>query len=346
MIVPLLIGTIAVVFMFQINTYIYVGKTFNLDNIPTKALLQYILYETPSYLNMTFAVGMALGSSLAMSRLARESELTAVRSTGTSIWRALFPFIFMGMLVAGLNYYVAERVMPRATKRSKEIAYRIGIVGLAENLKENAIVPLEHLTLFVGHVQKINDQEMKLERVMILKQDQPGEMLLIVTPNGRYKQGEWTFSDARVVTWAGDDIRPALARELTIHEPILTDALFSKQDFPEERTADQLREAIALLKSQGMSYKNTEVELNNRYAVPFACIVFGLVGPVFAIYFARSGGFTGVLLSIVMVMLYYNAWVISTQILPKWDFIPGWFAAWLPNILFATLGLIGIRRLE
>jgi len=41
-----------------------------------------------------------------------------------------------------------------------------------------------------------------------------------------------------------------------------------------------------------------------------------------------------------MVLIYYNAFVISTEILSKVDFIPAWVAAWAPNIIFTLLGVL------
>jgi lipopolysaccharide export system permease protein len=346
MIVPFLIGTVTVVLMFQANTYIYLGKTFNLENVPTQAIFQFILYQTPSYVNMTLAVGMALGTSLAMSRIARESELTAIRAAGTRILRTLLPFLFVGVLVGLANFYIAEKVMPPATRKANEIGYRVGIVGMASSLKENAIVPLKGLTVMVGLVRKNAVEDLALERVVILKQERAGELLITLAPRGRYLNGEWSFENAMLLHWAGEDVRPATAKRMVINERILTDALFAQAPVPEEKTMADLQRSIALGREHNTPVKQIEVDLHERLAVPAACVVFALVGPVFAIVFARSGGFVGVLLSIVMVLLYYNAFVISTQILSKYDSVPGWLAAWLPNILFAILGVLGVRRLE
>ena len=346
MFVPFLIGTVAVVLMFQANTYIYLGKTFNLENVPTQAVLQFILYQTPSYVNMTLAVGMALGSSLAMSRIARESELTAMRAAGTRILRTLLPFLFVGVLVGLGNYYVAERIMPKATKKANEIGYRVGIVGMASSLKENAIVPLQNQTVMVGLVRKKGLEDLDLERVLIFRQERINEYLFVFADRGKYLNGEWSFADARIWKWSGDEVVPLGAKRMVLNERILTEALFAQAPVTEERTTEDLRRDISLGRQHNTPVKGLEVDLHERYAVPAACVVFGLVGPVFAIIFARSGGFVGVLLSIVMVLLYYNAFVISTQILSKYEWMPAWGAAWTPNILFTVLGIIGIRRLE
>ena len=98
MFVPFLIGTIAVVLMFQINELIALYKNFNLNAVPMTAVLQVILFKTPAYLNMTLPVGVSLASSLAISRLTRESELTAIRSAGVSILRVVRPVMIAGVV--------------------------------------------------------------------------------------------------------------------------------------------------------------------------------------------------------------------------------------------------------
>ncbi len=115
---------------------------------------------------------------------------------------------------------------------------------------------------------------------------------------------------------------------------------------PEEKTLSELKEQIEVDKQLGRSSKADEIKYHVKFSVPAACIVFALVSPVFAILFARTGGFVGVLISIVMVLLYYNGFVIGTQILSKYEFMHPWMCAWVTNIVFGVLGLIAIRRLE
>lgn len=346
MCVPFLIGTGSVVLMFQANAFIYLGKTFNLENVPIQAIWQFIFYNTPGYLNQTLAVGMSLGSSLAMSRFARESELTALRAVGTSIRRTLVPILGVGVVVAIGNFFLAEKVMAPATQKAYEIGYRIGLVAMGPNLKQNAVIQLRELTIVVGQVQRNGKENLSLERVMIVRQDKPKELTVTLAPKGLYNNGVWTFTNARIWNWAGDDFRPAEAKTVVVNERILTDGLFALAPVPEEKTAAELQQQINLAREHHEPTKRLEVGLQQRFAIPAACVVFSLVGPVFAIMFARSGGFVGVMLSIILVWLYFNAMVISTEILSKLEFMPAWLAVWLPNILFASLGAWGVRRLE
>ena len=345
MIVPFLIGTVAVVLMFQINTYIYLGKTFNLDNVPTKAVLQYIYFQTPQYLNMTLSVGTALGSSLALSRIARESELTAIRATGARITRVLAPVVMFGIMVAGFNYYVAERIMPSFTRRADNLANQIGVLGMAADLKANAVISLDKFTATFGLIHKVGQNELDFDDVWMFDHPGVGQENVYYAKGGHYKAGIWSFRDAYLRKFDGLSVTPIKAAKMTINQRIFTDNLFAPLP-PEASTAKQLKEQIDLARRNHIDSKPTEVKYLIRYSVPAACIVFAMVGPIFAIVFARSGGFMGVLLSIIMVLVYYNAFVISTEILSKLAFVPAWAAAWLPNILFTLVGLIAIRRLE
>ncbi|HZH99158.1 MAG TPA: LptF/LptG family permease, partial [Fimbriimonadaceae bacterium] len=104
--------------------------------------------------------------------------------------------------------------------------------------------------------------------------------------------------------------------------------------------------AIKSLRQQGRDVTELQVKYHTRYSMPASCIVFALVGPVFAIWLGRSGGFVGVLLSILLVFLYYNLFVISTEIFGKNGWLDPVTSAWLPNAAFLVLGLFGLRRLE
>src|SRR5579859_208265 len=107
LLVPFLLGTVAVVLMFQANLLIFLFKTFSLSSVPISGIAKLLLYKTPFFLNMTLPVGTALATSLAMSRLTRESELTAFRAAGAPILRVMLPISLFGMLVGFANYYLA-----------------------------------------------------------------------------------------------------------------------------------------------------------------------------------------------------------------------------------------------
>ena len=108
----------------------------------------------------------------------------------------------------------------------------------------------------------------------------------------------------------------------------------------------ELNDGIKNSVATGSEVRRFRLSLYDKFFVPLSCFVFSFVSPMFAILFARSGGFTGVLLSFVMALAYYNLYIISTQILSKVDSIPPLVLSALPDLLFIALGIWAVRKLE
>lgn len=350
MIVPFLIGTVVVVMMFQINTYMWLAKTFNLDNVPASAVYQYIMYKTPEFMKMTLAVGTAMGSSLAMTRIARESELTAMRAAGIRILRVVFPVAVFGLFVAFLNFWLVERVVPVSTKRANEIARGAAILGADSNtFASHGMFKLGKYTVWYDEMQRLkaNTFDLEMRNVLLIEQRSAGKINLTTAKKVTlYQKGLWTFSDGYLYMLEGPDLkvlRPV--KKFEVRDRVVVDSLFGGS-MPEEQTMEQLKANIASKRKLNSDTRRDEIELQTRYSVPVACLIFSIISPVFAIAFSKNGGFVGVLVAFVTVLLYYNAFVTSTEILGKIREVPPWVAAWTPNMIFFALGIVFLRRLE
>lgn len=345
LIVPFLIGTVAVIMMFQANTYIYLGKNFNLKNIPTAAVFQLIFYSTPSYLWMTLPVGTALGTSLAMTRIVRESELTAMRAAGARIFRVILPLGLFGVLVSAADYYVIDYLNPAASEKAEKLSIQIGMMGYAPDVKTNTIIQLRQYAASFGSVVR-KGEDLQISKILLIEQPEPDVTVLTTADHATYHDGIWKFQNAFYRFLKGQDLVTAKPKgDFTVNQKIVTGDLFQAPAL-KEQTSQQIRESIEAAKKIGQDTKQLEVNYHIKFSVPAACLLFAFVAPIFAIKFARGGAFVGVLLSMGLVILYYNGFVISTQILSKLDFVSGPMAAWLPDIVFALLGAIALRRLE
>jgi lipopolysaccharide export system permease protein len=80
------------------------------------------------------------------------------------------------------------------------------------------------------------------------------------------------------------------------------------------------------------------VEIHKRYAIPFTCIIFGLIGVPLGIQPRRSGRSHGFVSSILILLAYYIS-LTAFEILAMHHTIPAFLAGWAPNFLFGGLGL-------
>lgn len=346
MVTPFITGTVAVVFMFQANELIAILKTFNPDNVPPLAILQLILYKSPAFLNLTLPIGVSLGASLAMSRLVRESELTALRAAGIPIRRVLVPIALFGAAVGVGNYYIVERVTPAAELESRKLISQTTLLSLAPDFQPNVTISLRNGIAYIGSVARQPGNAVALSDLVLFERPKAGETWILSAKSGVYTEGVFRLKEVVAFVVEGSDLRSVETNEeVVINERIIVQDLFLPR-MENEQTQDQLREAIEEGKRQNRDTRKLEVTYHTRYSVPASCLFFALTSPIFAIWLARSGGLVGVMLSVFSVGLYYNAFVVSTEIFGRNGWVSPWMSAWLPNILFVVLGLIALRRLE
>jgi len=105
-----------------------------------------------------------------------------------------------------------------------------------------------------------------------------------------------------------------------------------------EMSSDELNEKIRKMKILGEDTTSQEVELHKRYAIPFACIVFGLIGVPLGIQPRRSARAYGFILTLFITLGYYMSLTASDMLAIK-KMIPPLLAGWMPNLLFSGLGV-------
>ncbi len=86
-----------------------------------------------------------------------------------------------------------------------------------------------------------------------------------------------------------------------------------------------------------------QVEIQKKYSIPFACIIFVLVGAPLAIRMGRSGMNMAIGLSIVFFLVYYVC-LIGGEKLADRGFVNPFLAMWAPNLIFGALSIVFLRK--
>jgi lipopolysaccharide export system permease protein len=85
------------------------------------------------------------------------------------------------------------------------------------------------------------------------------------------------------------------------------------------------------------------VEIHKKFSIPFACIIFVLVGSPLAIRMGRSGMNMAIGLSILFFLVYYVC-LIGGEKLADRGLVKPFISMWLPNIIFFVLASILLRK--
>jgi LPS export ABC transporter permease LptG len=106
-----------------------------------------------------------------------------------------------------------------------------------------------------------------------------------------------------------------------------------------EMSVPELRERIAGMRAAGESPHNEIFELQKRYSIPAACLVFGLIGLALGATNRRDAKLAGFVVGVAVIFSYYLLLWFG-QSLVRGQLVPSWLAAWLANIVLGTLGVM------
>ncbi len=95
----------------------------NYKGVAPSALLNYYLYSFPEIISKLLPVACLLGTILTLSSLSKANELIALFASGMSLLRVTTPILLWVVLISGLGYWSADRILPKTTKEKNYILY-------------------------------------------------------------------------------------------------------------------------------------------------------------------------------------------------------------------------------
>jgi len=311
-----------------------------LKGMPLLVALQIFIYRLPSIVIYIFPMAMLLAALLAFGRLSANSEVVAFRASGISLNRLMYPVLFLGLLVSLTNLAFSEIVVPEANKASKNLLLETSTKH-SPKIQKNIFVPeVENGTLKrIFYADNISGSTMNN---VIVQEFTDGKLSQILTA----KQAKWQSQDN---TWKfeGGIIYPLAEsgeyKHLIKFEEQSIAIKYTPADFyvgdrnPDEMTIRELRKFIALKEKMGTDVTDFKIQLNIKTALPFACLVFALLGAPLGLAPRRSSSSMGLGLSIIVIFFYYIVTFISVAI-GELKIISPFLAAWMPNFITAIVG--------
>ena len=93
------------------------------------------------------------------------------------------------------------------------------------------------------------------------------------------------------------------------------------------------------------SLDSLSVEIQKKFALSFACVVFVLFGPPIALRFPRGGVGVTIGVSIIVFGLYYIC-LMGGEALADKGRLPAIVAMWIANVIFGVVGVLLLWRVE
>jgi lipopolysaccharide export system permease protein len=333
-----------------------------LSKIAGKGLDPYLIMEF-FFLNLAWITALAVpmavlvATLMAFGRLSADNEITALKSAGVSLWQLIVPYLILGALLCYLLIEFGNRVLPDFNHRSRVLSGDIRRKKPTLALEEGIFIfDLPHYVLWA---QRIDQRQSKLYSLVIYDESDPrypgvvsaaeGDLNFVREEEAFHLQlynGEMHRQDAKD---PGYYQRTQFERSLLrIPAPNM---IFEHQESgyrsDRELSAPEMWKQVQEMKKEGSKNRRRInsflVEIHKKYSIPFACIVFVLIGAPLGVRAHRGGIGVAASLSVFFFLVYW-AFLIGGEDLADRNIMTPAMAMWAPNALLGLIGTLLIVR--
>jgi LPS export ABC transporter permease LptG len=345
MVMPFLGGILLIIVMLIGNTLFPLIQPIVKNGIPLKVVAKLVVFNIPTLLVLTLPAGMALSAAWAVNRMARDSEITAIRMAGVPLRRIFLPIFGMGVVTSAAAFLIGDRVVPAAQHQFQEtqgqmLAYAI---QASPALAANKVFTYQNYSFHIHEIQKDSSgdpNKLKLSGVTIYENpSDDGYPVLMTARSADYNKDIWTLHDVVMHSIGPDGFtRLEIAGETTTLN-LRVPLNLAAGDYlrPDELTMRQLGQQMAALARTHQDFTEVAVNYYMKLSLPLICLAFAFCAPPLALRFSRAGAYMGIFLSLVMVWVAWNT-LLLTKFLGLSGKLDPMIAAWSPDVLFAVIG--------
>jgi lipopolysaccharide export system permease protein len=300
----------------------------------------------PWMVSQVIPMAALMATVLSLTLLSRNGEITALRCGGIPLRRLALPFLGCGLALTLVNGFIQEVAAPRGFAFAREVK-EVRIKGKSPR----SLLKTQDLWLRssnnVVHVGRVEPEGTVLVDVTVAELEGMRVVRRVDAREARWDGERWQLVDAEIRVFGADGIpRTERATEIpcTLEERP-EDFRIAEVKADEESWAD-LKHRLDRYSKQGLDTRDLEVGLWAKTSVPFVTLLMPLLAFPFGVRAGRRGSTSaGIVMAILLGFSYWLVLAVGLS-LGKIDVLPPMLAAWVPNIVFAVLGLVLLARAE
>ncbi len=156
MVLPFVGGILLIVVMLVGNTLFPLIEQIVRSGIPLMVVAKLIAFNIPILVPLTLPPGVALASAWAVNRLARDSEITAIRMAGVPLRRLFLPIFIVGLLASMASFLVGDRVVPAAEREFQKTQGQMFAYALqaSPTVAANKVFTFQDYSFHIGEIRK------------------------------------------------------------------------------------------------------------------------------------------------------------------------------------------------
>ena len=284
-------------------------------------------------------------------RLSGDNEIVALKTSGFSFYQMAPPALFLSCIALVMALLISLLAAPWGIKTFKQLlfdmAYSKADIGIKERVFSE---PFQGITFYVN---SFSPKDRNMEDIFLVDRRDPSMANTIMAKTGRIlihpksRMIVLHLEDGAIFTMDRGMESARTVRFSTYKVTVdANDLIASASSREKSRKEMGVKELLRRLRSSprgGPNYNDIAVDLMERFSIPFAVFLMGIIGVPLGAQIRSGGRLVGVVVSLLIFLLYYLTLVGMRNIGETGKLSP-FVAPWIPVLLLAAICGFLIRR--
>ncbi len=352
---------ISVGFVFCFSVFLFSGiivgflplfqKGMEAGHELTLILFQVLISALPGTLVTVLPLSITIGILLGLGRMASDNEISAIKSSGISIWRLVPPVLLLGLIGFLLSLVSTLVLIPKGISEGRRLLNEAATKRADAGIDERTF--FDSLKNLVVYVEKKDPGTGVLHRVFIKESSQPDEIQTIIAQQGQVipdpedkalilnlRNGTIVREDRN-----GDALGSLAFETYQFRYPLHKTTSETSNATFEELSISEIHKRVGELITEenknlpGIEiYQHrvkiiSEILITQRFIHPLACIALALAAfPLGTLYLGKSR-LNNVSIGMIAVFLYYG-FTLAMERMARSDLAPPQIVLPLPPLIF------------
>lgn len=306
------------------------------------ASIKSLLLQVPGYIVQIAPPSMLFATFFSVGKMAQNNEITAMKSSGVSLYRIFLPIFIIAFLMAIFMIAFNDQAVTRAIGKDIEIkklnaqndgtATKVVFIGSANRTYYIDLISLNEHKMYNINIQEFAEDSSVKSDIYA-------------------KEVSWTDK-----TW---HLKKGLAR--TLNNGIWEEKSFDQMDIDvsvdpaiivkgsenlQSLSFIELAKLIQYKKKTGQVVRKDLVTFYSRISFPFACFVMAVIGAPLFVMFGRSGMAVGFLLTMFTSFVYWGFAIAIFEAFGNNGKLPPLLSCWTANLIFMFVGVIFVIKVK
>lgn len=318
--------------------------------IPAEKVAQLVLLSLPNVVVLTIPMSLLFAILVAVGRFSADSELTAMRASGVSLFNLYRPIAWLSLAITLLNTVLMLTALPWGNSRLQLLSKEILTSSVARQIEPRVFY--EEWEGLVVYVFEIPPGQTRWHGVVMVETQQGGPADTTFAEWGEARVDEKTqrvilnltnAEQHRVDTQHPEDYQIFHHENLERVLETLTEPQGRAYKSLRELTVPELRKILQEPNLSGSRERLARVEIHKKFSIPFACAVFALIALPLGFNQHKGGRASAFAFSIIIIMAYY-VMLNNGEEAARVGRLAPWLSMWLPNLIFLAAGVFLLLR--